>query len=146
MYKNYQIKDGDDRNLQAFAALMRKPEPAIIPYLFNESSLTDNLKFDVRQEGDAALRTLLEEVGDDVRCVRLATNKDANSDATDSMATKFGEGLTRLRHLGSSQRNAMACELFNDPGRLQESGAWDAFQNDINGLAVYAFNKAGDLL
>jgi hypothetical protein len=146
LYKNYQLKEGDDSNLRAFAALIRKPEPAIIPFLFNESSLTDNLQFDVRKEGDAALRALLEEVGDDVRCVRLAINDTANSDAADSMATIFGEGLTRLRHLGRSQRNAMASELFADPSALQEDGAWDAFQNAVNNLAVYAFNKAGDLL
>jgi hypothetical protein len=146
LYKNYELKEGDDSNLRAFAALMRKPEPAIIPFLFKESSLTDNLQFDVRKEGDAALRALLDEAGDDVRCVRLAINDTANSDSADSMATIFGEGLTRLRHLGRSQRNAMASELFAGPSPLQDDvAAWDAFQNAVNSLAVYAFNKAGDL-
>ena len=140
LYKNY--LPGDRKNLRAFAELMQKPEPAIIPFLFDESSLADKLNFDVSKEGDTALRALLAEVGNDVRCVRLAINDSANSSATDSMATEFGVGLARLSFLSRAQRNAMACELFANPEQLQEEGSWDAFQRAVNHLARYASQKA----
>ncbi len=141
LYKNYLPEDGG--NLRAFASLMR--QHAIIPYLYKESSFTDDLEFDVRKEGDAAAQALLDEVGDDVRCVRLAVNADENSRATNSMATAFGSGLTRLNNLGSLERCAMASELFADPGQLEEPGRWQQFEEAIDDLSEYAFRKAREL-
>jgi hypothetical protein len=138
LYKNYQPERGED--LRAFAALMR--QHAIIPYLYRESSFTDQMAFDVRNEGDAAAKALLEEVGDDVRCVRLAVKAADNIRTTDAMATAFGSGLSRLNNLGSLERNAMASELFADPSRLQEEGRWEAFEEAVDDLSQYAFSKA----
>jgi len=141
LYKNYQPERSED--LRAFAELMR--QHAIIPYLYQESSFTEQLAFDVRNEGDAAAKALLDEVGDDVRCVRLGVKTADNTRATDQMATAFGSGLTRLNNLGSSERNAMASELFADPSQLQEQGRWGAFEEAVDDLSAYAFGKAREL-
>jgi hypothetical protein len=141
LYKNYRPENGAD--LRAFAELMR--QHAIIPYLYQESSFTDQLAFNVRNEGDAAAKALLDEVGKDVRCVRLAVDSADNSRATDHMATAFGSGLTRLNNLGSLERNAMASELFVEPSQLQEQGKWEAFEEAIDTLSEYAFSKAREL-
>jgi tetratricopeptide (TPR) repeat protein len=143
LYKNYQPQNIAD--LRAFATLMRNH--AIIPYLYAESSLTDKLDFHVRDEGDSAVRALLGEVGDDVCCVRLAVDDTANAQAADIMATDFGAGITRLNHLDSSQRNAMAVELFDKERReqLEQQGRWEEFEQAVDNLASYAFSKAGAL-
>jgi hypothetical protein len=141
LYKNYDPKNVAD--LRAFATLMRNH--AIIPYLYMESSLTDEQEFGVRDEGVRALRALLEEAGPDIRCVRLAADDTANSRAADIMATDFGAGLTRLNFLDSSQRNAMASELFRDPSQLQEPGSWQEFERAVDELATFAFIKGADL-
>jgi hypothetical protein len=141
LYKNYHPENGED--LRAFAELMRSH--AIVPFLFSESSLADGQEFDVRSEGDVATQALLSEVGDDVRCVRLAVNPAENARATASMATNFGVGISRLNNLDGVQRNAMAAELFADPARLQEDGAWDAFERAVDDLAAYSFGKAAEL-
>jgi hypothetical protein len=122
---------------------MRKK--AIIPYLFKESSLWDNLDFDVSKDGDCATRALLNEVGDEVTCVRLAVDDAANARAAASMSTDFGSSMTRLQFMKAEQRNAMASELFADKQRLQEDGAWNSFNKEISRLARYAFEKGGEL-
>jgi hypothetical protein len=141
LYKNYSPSNGED--LTAFADLTRRG--AIVPFLFSESSLAEGQDFDVRREGDLAARALLDEVGDDVRCVRLAIDPADNAIAVAALATDFGAGLTRLNNLDSAQRNAMAAELFDDPGRLQEDGAWDRFEDAVDELAEYSFRKAAEL-
>lgn len=141
LYKNYQPENGE--NLRAFAGLMR--EHAIVPFLFSESSLADSQEFDVRGEGDVATRALLSEVGDGVRCVRLAIDPAENARVAASMATDFGVGISRLNNLDSVQRNAMAAELFADSGRLQEDGAWESFERAVDDLAEYSFRKAAEL-
>jgi hypothetical protein len=143
LYKNYEPTIDNRKNLRAFADLIR--QQAIVPYLFAESSLSDRLEFDVRKEGDAATRALLDEVGDDVVCVRLAVNDDANAEATARLATDFGTGLTRLNNLRSGQRNAMASELFADRGQLDRAGMWQAFEDDLDTLADYSYRKSKEL-
>lgn len=141
LYKNYQPGNGQD--LRAFAELMR--QHAIVPFLWNESSLTDNLEFDLRREGDIATQALLDEAGNDVRCVRLAIDETDNTRAADSMATAFGVGIARLNFLRKEQRNAMATELFRNPDVFQEDGAWDKFETAIDDLADYANTKGREL-
>lgn len=141
LYKNYLPENGE--NLRAFAELMR--QKAVIPYLFRESSLNDDAEFDVSRAGDRATRRLLEEVGDDVTCVRLAVDDAANSRVAASVSTEFGSRMAKLNFMPFEQRNAMAQELFSDSQRLQEPGAWDAFNQAVSGLARYSFEKAGDL-
>ena len=141
LYKNYQPENG--QNLRAFAELIR--QHAIIPFLYQESSFTDNLAFDVRNEGGIATQALLDEVGDGVRCVRLGVGDADNARATDHMATAFGAGVTRLNNLGSLERNAMASELFADPSQLEDRGGWDSFERAIDNLSDYAFAKAREL-
>jgi hypothetical protein len=141
LFKNYLPEDGS--NLAAFASLMR--EKAIVPFLFRESSLRDKLDFDLSKEGDRATEALLDEVGAEVTCVRLAVDDGANERIASSMATEFGARLTRLEHLSGEQRNAMASELFTDPQRLQAEGAWQAFDAAIDGLVDYSLAKARKL-
>jgi hypothetical protein len=141
LYKNY-LPD-DRKNLSAFASLIR--DRAIVPYLFRESSLYDNLTFDINEDGDRATQALLAEVGGGVTCVRLS-NRDADNDtATASMATAFGAGLSRLAFMTPAQRNAMASELLADPTRLQETGAWEGFNAAVTDLAVYAVQRGAEL-
>jgi len=141
LYKNYQPENSE--NLQAFARLVR--EHAIVPYLYTETSLADQHDFEVIDEGDIAIQALLREVGDDLRCVRLAVDKEENSKATNMMARDFGDGLTRLNSLDSEQRNAMASELFRDRDLLQQEGMWQEFERSVDGLAAYAFGKVRKL-
>ena len=141
LYRNYLPEDG--RNLEAFAQLMR--HRAIVPYLFKESSLDESQEFDLSQEGDRAMHALLDEVGDDISCVRLAVDASDNAQATDVMTARFGTGLTSLQHLPDAQRNAMASELFADSSVLRDDGGWKAFDTALDGLALYAFHKAGEL-
>ena len=141
LYKNY--LPADKKNFDAFAALMR--QHAIVPYLWAESSLSEDLAFNLREEGDRALQELLREVGDDVRCVRLAVGEKDNLDATKALATAFGTGLIRLQLLDSEQRNEMASELFADPAVLQADGMWQAFESALDGLADYAYAKPREL-
>ena len=141
LYKNYLPENGND--LKAFAKLMK--EKAIVPYLFKESSLTDGLEFDVRADGDRATRALVDEIGEAVTCVRLAIDDPTNNKATDSMATEFGAKLARLEFMNAEQRNAMASELFVDPGRLQQEGAWQAFDDAIDQLVDYSIKKGREL-
>lgn len=137
LYKNYQPQN--KHNLQAFASLMR--QHAIVPFLMYESSPTDNLEMDIRREGDAATSALLDAVGNDVRCVRLAVGDAENARATDAMTSAFGAGISWLEDLQDSQRNAMASELFKDPTVLQEDGAWDKFNTALDDLAHYAYTS-----
>ncbi|MGQ0649215.1 MAG: hypothetical protein ACT4P7_16815 [Gemmatimonadaceae bacterium] len=141
LYKHYLPEDR--ANLGAFARLTR--ERAIVPFLFREASLRDSLDFDLSQAGGRAARALLDEVGDDVSCVRLAVDDIGNERAAASMAAKFGMRLSGIQHLNDTQRNAMASELFADASRLQEAGAWDAFNQAINRLAYYSFTKPEQL-
>src|SRR5437588_1769880 len=137
LYRNYRPEDR--QNLLAFASLMR--EKAIVPFLFRESSLRDRLQFDLRKEGERAGDVLLDELGDDVTCVRLSVEEAENQRLTDNMTTAFGSGISRLTYMSEPQRNAMASELFSDPGRLQAEGAWPAFKKAVLRLARYSNEK-----
>lgn len=141
LYKNYLPENGE--NLTAFSKLVR--DKAVMPYLFKESSLLDNLAFDKSKDGDRALKALLSEIGDEVTCVRLAVDEAANQRAAEIMETKFGAGLSGLMHMGGEQRNAMASELFADSQRLWKEETWDAFNKSIDSLARYAFSKSDEL-
>jgi hypothetical protein len=141
LYKNYLPEDR--KNLNAFAELIR--EHAIVPYLWKETSLAAEQNFEVIDDGDRSMKALLREVADDGRCVRLAIDDADNDNATDIMAGDFGEGLTHLNSLSRAQRNAMASELFSDPGALQQEGAWEEFESAIDAVAGYAFNKTAEL-
>lgn len=143
LYKNYEPHSRNRENLDAFAKLIR--EHAIVPYLYRESSLTDKADFGSRDEGEIAVRALLKEIGDDVRCVRLAAKKKANDRATDMMAVHFGEGIARLNGLDTEQRRAMASELFSDHELLQKSYNWQEFEDSVDSLADYAYGKIREL-
>jgi hypothetical protein len=136
LYRYYQPHDV--KNLQAFAKLMN--EGAIVPYLFKESSLRDNLDFGLSSEGDLAMQNLLGEVGDDLVCVRLAVSDQANGKRADAMATDFGNKLTRYASMnpGGAERLAVANELFISPEPLHVPGAPERFDEAMVELAVYA--------
>src|SRR5579871_2728877 len=59
----------------AFCGLMR--EKAVVPFLYEESALAENLETGVRKEGDDAIQALAAEVGD-VTCARLAVDDETN--------------------------------------------------------------------
>lgn len=141
LHRSYQAED--HKNFHAFAELVRKH--AIIPYLYNESTLAAEQDFETIDEGDRLLKTLLREVGDELRCVRLAIDDTENSRATDIMAGDFGEGLTHLNSMLTEQRNAMASELFNNPDVLQQEGMWEEFEQAVDRLATYSFGKITEL-
>jgi hypothetical protein len=138
LYKNYLPESPD--NLTAFAQLIR--EKAVIPFLLKETSLRDDLEFDLSRAGDRATKLLLGEIDAAVTCVRLAVDEADNDRAAASLATEFGSRLTRLEHLNDEQRNAMASELFADPRRLQQDGVWRAFDEAIDNLVDFTNREA----
>lgn len=141
VYKNYLPQDPS--NVTAFAQLIR--DRAIVPFLFKENSLTDNQEFDSREEGDRALKVLLQEVGDDIACVRLAVDVDANEQATRQMSRNFSDRLVQLQNFRESERLAMARELFNNPSAFSEADFSNKFKRHVKKLAEYTFLKSGEL-
>jgi hypothetical protein len=73
LYQNY-LPDNRD-SFQAFCKLMR--QKAVVPYLFNESSLVHMGGYEGRAEGERALKALAEEAGE-IACVRLAVDDEQN--------------------------------------------------------------------
>jgi hypothetical protein len=140
LFKNFLPEANND--FHAFSQLIR--DKAIVPFLFTESSFDDDHAFDRITEGVRATRALLAEL-DEVLCVRLAIDGQANKEACARMATAFGHGLTRLEHLSDLQRNAMASELFLDKSRLQEPGLWQAFNEAIDRMVDYAIKRNREL-
>ncbi len=134
LYENYLPTRPKD--LEAFAQLVRSG--AIVPFLFTESSLSENLQFDLSSEGRTATRTLLEELADDVTCVRLSPNDVENRKRTAQMSTEFGHALTRFRWLDDESLNAMAVELFRSPDKLHSAG-FERFGSSLQELAKTAF-------
>lgn len=141
LYKNYRPENGED--LHAFAELLRSR--AIVPYLYKESSFTDNMEFAVRNEGDAATRALLAEAGDDVRCVRLAVGDEENARLAKLLAKGFGDGLNGLLGMDTEERRAMASELFANSDVLEQEDTWREFNKELNRFVGYAVRKAMDL-
>lgn len=133
IFKNFLPED--NRNFNAFAQLMRSK--AIVPFLFNESSLRDDLKMATDPQGKMAIEALLSELGDDVTCVRLAVDDKECARLCAAMAVDFGAGLSRLNFMDDSQRNAVASELFVEPSRLQKDGAFAAFNAAVDDLVDY---------
>jgi hypothetical protein len=106
LYKNHQ--SSDPPNLLAFAELAR--QGAVLPFLFREWALDENLDIDVRREGDRAIRALLRETGDDILCARLTVDGKRNHQQIKRLATKFGHRLSYVGWLDEEQRNIMAPE------------------------------------
>ena len=140
LYNNYLPEDR--QNIQAFAKLLR--ERAVVPFLFKESSLTDNLEFDLREEGDRALDALLQEAGGEVPCVRLAVEDEENDRATRTMSRNFSNMLFHLQTLQYPDIQAMATELFNRHKPI-DSEDIEKFGESLREFAFYAFNEAGNL-
>jgi hypothetical protein len=141
LYKNY--LPHDRQNVAAFASLLR--ERAIVPFLFTESFLTDNLEFDFREEGDRALESLLKEVGDDLACVRLAVNDETNKQLTRGMTREFSRRTGELQYFQEPERLAMAAELFPQANPLLAAEDREIFRRSLKQLARYAFEKADEL-
>lgn len=140
LYKNY--LPSDQSNFRSFAELMRSG--AIVPFLLKENSLADDMSFDVDEAGENATRQLLAEVGD-LTCAKFSVEDAENERACTAMCSAFGNGLTRLINLHPAQQNAMASELFADPSRLGEQGAFEAFSQSLRRLSRYAFEKIDGL-
>lgn len=140
LYKNYLL--GAREEFLAFAGLLR--DRAVLPFLYKESSLVDNLETDIREEGGRAIQMLAREVGDDVACVRLATEDASNQLLTEKLAAKFRTGLAGIGLLLPEQRNAMAAELFGTPDRLHKAG-WEAFDRALTDLAEYGYREGRKL-
>lgn len=140
LHRNYRPESG--RDLVSFAQLMR--DRAIVPFLLEESSLGDDRQYAITAQGNLATRLLLEEVGDDLTCVRLAVEDSVNSRATSSMISAFGNGLLKVRNFDDEQFNAMAAELFSNPTVLQEEGTFDAARRAFDEFSLYVFQKMGE--
>ncbi|MEL6261978.1 MAG: hypothetical protein AAFR12_13030 [Cyanobacteria bacterium J06626_6] len=138
LYKNYLPEDR--KNVSAFAQLIR--DRAIVPYLFRESTLTDNLEFDSRAEGDRALETLLAEVGENLACVRLSANDATNNDLTKAMSKSFTSLLSELGRMDDADCRSIATELFSSPQDLRavlaDDDAFKRFKQSLWDLADYA--------
>jgi hypothetical protein len=124
---------------QSFCDLL--DNQVIVPFLFNESSLSELPDKGVRPNGKRAIHALLEKSGK-IRYTRLASDDTANQKATREMAGKFWDGLARLRRLEDPERNAMASELFQSAlPNLHQSGGWKIFGDSLDALALLAFEK-----
>jgi hypothetical protein len=137
LFKNF-LPD-DNKNFNAFANLVRSS--AIVPFLFTEKSLRENLQMGTNPLGERAVKALLDELGDDIKCLRLAAEDNECARLCAAMATDFGSGLGRLNYMDDEQRNMVASELFLKPERLQEPGAFEAFNAAIDSLVDYATKK-----
>ena len=124
----------------AFASLLRSK--AVIPFLLRERSLREPLSFESDINGKHATEKLLEEVGDNLTCVRLGIDDETNEERIEQMMRWFGAQLSGLKHFGERERNNLAAELFADVGRLQEEGAWKKYDAAVDTLAKYAFDHA----
>lgn len=145
LYKNYLPEDR--KNISAFAQLIRNR--AIVPYLFRESTLTENLEFDSRAEGDRALKALLSEVGEDLACVRLSANDSTNEKLTKAMAKSFTSLLSELGKMDEADCRSIATELFSSPEKLRavlsDDDAFSKFKHSLWDLADYT-DKIGKQL
>lgn len=141
LYQHYHPRSGED--LVAFASLIRSR--AVVPYLYTEDALGEQVTFDTRPDGELAVRALLQQLGDDVTCVRLARSAEANRRKAELMATDFGVKLGRVHHLTRDQRNALGSELCVDPDVLQREGMWDAFVAATRKFGRYVFDKVDEL-
>lgn len=129
-------------NQRAFAQLVRVH--GIVPFLLNERSLADEVGFDVRSSGLRRLAALLEEIGDDITCVRLAVDDRANQDRARRLSTGFGAGISRLRFMDRDQRNSLAADLFENPALLHADGGFDAYSNALDTLVEFANRHAAE--
>lgn len=138
LYEHYLPENTE--SFDAFCKLVR--DGAVVPFLFDESSLADKPKYSERPNGKRAVQALLDETGG-ITCVRLAEDDETNHRAVREMAGRFWDGLTRLQRLDDGQRNAMACELFGQDSlaSLQRQGGWNVFSDALDDLAAYAFKK-----
>jgi len=141
VYNNYLPQDR--QNVEAFSKLLR--EKAIIPFLFKESSLEEGLGFDSREEGDRALNALLQEVGDQLSCVRLAIDDEANEAKTRTMSRKFTSRLRDLQDFEDRDALAVAREVFNHHRLLADSESLKKFGESLRGLARYTVDKVDEL-
>lgn len=145
LYKNYLPEDR--KNVSAFAQLIR--DRAIVPYLFRESTLTDNLEFDSRAEGDRALEALLSEIGEDLACVRLSANDSTNDKLTKAMIKSFTSLLSELGKMDGDDCRSIATELFSSSqdlnAVLSDEDAFKKFKQSLWDLADYADNLSKEL-
>ncbi|MCG8688660.1 MAG: hypothetical protein MI892_27565 [Desulfobacterales bacterium] len=131
LYSNYSSENL--KKTSDFAELIRTS--AIVPYLFTEKSLTDKLEFDVRKPGDRAIKSLLEQTGHEIPCVRLDVDDNTNQLEAAKIESKFGEYLAGLKNKSELLINAMSSEVFD---RSLETEEWNLFLKHIDGLSKYA--------
>jgi hypothetical protein len=121
LYSNF--SEGSD-NLDAFAELVKTQ--VIVPYLYKEKTLLDKTPtVDVRDEGEKAIRTLVEKVGEDVTCVRLAVADRENETQIELFESNFGTYFLGLPAYRPNQLKEMIDELF---GLRQASPDTSAFR------------------
>jgi hypothetical protein len=138
LYSNYLPENKD--NFYAFAKLLRSG--AIIPYLHLENSLSDELEFDVRKDGERATKELLEQTGYDIPCARLAIDNDENKTKISFLESKFREYFGSLRLKSEDLINAMASELLN---RSLDIDEWKCFLDYIDKFSKYAFESGRNM-
>jgi len=133
LYKNYLPSNQED--LLAFSNLMNYK--VIIPYLFKNKSLDENLQFDISKKGDSATQELFKHL-ETVTCVRLSENEQTNQNLTTKLEQKFRNYLMSLKHLEEFQYNDMISKLFN--GSFSPD-MWNIFKNSLVELSNFAFDE-----
>jgi hypothetical protein len=143
-YNNYLPEDKE--NVAAFAKLVKRVDnkQVIVPYLYRERSFHDEFPFPVSDDGKNALAALLNELGENITCVRLALNDEENEKLTKGIELKFGQYLTGLKELAKTENemllNEMAAELIGNRSREELADLWPEFKQQVKKLAAYAFN------
>ena len=143
LYENYLPEDKE--NLAAFAKLVKRVEnkQVIVPYLYQERSFNDDFGFGISERGQQAFDALLDEIGENITCVRLALNDKENLKLTKGVALGFGKYLLGLKELVKSGNelllNEMAAELIGSP-LVDQADGWLAFKRQVKKLAQYAFD------
>jgi hypothetical protein len=128
----------DSPDLSAAATLARGR--VMIPYLFEESTLLDDVAWDKRPAGDQAMATLLDATGGNITCLRFALDDEINKEATTILAQSFRNYLVRLRHYDKRQRNILAEELRGRNRSFRDDAEWSEFNRRLNALADYAYH------
>jgi hypothetical protein len=128
----------DSPDLSAAAALARGE--VMIPYLFEENSLLDDVAWDKRPIGDQAIASLLDAAGGNITCLRLAVDDERNKQATKILSQNFQQYLVRLKHYDEDQRNILAEELRGQNRSFRDDAEWREFNRCLDALADYAYN------
>jgi len=132
LYKNY--LPINEENLLAFSKLMN--DNIIVPYLYKNGSLDEDLEFDTKIEGHIATQELFNHL-DTITCVRLSQNDQKNDELILQLEQNFRSYLVSLKHKDELQYNYMTSNLFTN----FNTEMWKRFKKSLIDLSTFAFNE-----